>query len=518
MLQRLPSYLTLNRFGIYYFQYRVPEYQLNLHGGRKLIRKSLRTRDRRLALSLAQRWFQRMQDKDLFEYEQKITSDADLYSRGRSIHEEYDKLDRNDVHSEDEFFMRLSEYDKEALQYYSKIAASRQAAESIPATPKTQQQPHQTGIEEVDGSPRLNQLVERYITEKRHGWGEHSAIKTEKTVRGHLNLFVESIGSNAPISKLSKADISLFKDTLMNLPANRSKILPYCHKTLNELRHMKVPERHRISSQTIKDYSNRVIGFLDWCADNEGVDSDLSAPLRGAKKTLRRSKRSKDQRDVFSDSDLKKLFLSKQYLQSSHKNPSHHWIPLLALFTGARLGELCQLHVDDIKFDEHLGIYYMDINDLDDKGTKSESSNRVVPIHDQLIRLGFIDYVKSMKRKRLFPDVKKSKDGSFELMSRWFNRTYRNRSNCNVGQGINEHKTFHSFRHTFLNSFKQMGLSMDLAEEMAGHAPSGSETRVRYAKDSNLGLKNKMLQKLKYQVDFKKIRVWKDAVKLNSKR
>ena len=93
MLQRLPTYLTLNRFGIYYFQYRVPEYQQNLRGGQKLIRKSLRTRDRRLALRLAQRWFQRMSDKEIFEYEHKLSSDADLYSKGRSVHEEYDQID-----------------------------------------------------------------------------------------------------------------------------------------------------------------------------------------------------------------------------------------------------------------------------------------------------------------------------------------------------------------------------------------------------------------------------------------
>jgi len=159
----------------------------------------------------------------------------------------------------------------------------------------------------------------------------------------------------------------------------------------------------------------------------------------------------------------------------------------------------------------------MDINDEDDKGVKSDSSDRIVPIHNKLIKLGFIDYVRSVKRKRLFSEIKRSTDGNYEAMSRWFNVTYR--KNCDVGQKFNEKKTFHSFRHTFLNAFKQQGLSMDLAEEMAGHAPSGSETRIRYAKSSNLELKNQTLQKLKYSgVDFSKIRCWKDAVKLNSKR
>jgi len=451
-----------------------------------------------------------MSDKEIFEYEHKLSSDADLYSKGRSIHEEYDQIDPNDINAKDEFFMRLSEVEVEALKHYSKITAAQQAVQAIPAT--AQPQPI---TEEEANSPRLKEVIESYITERKHGWREHAAAKTERSIRIHLGLFIDVLG-DVPVSRLDKSDISLFKDTLMKLPANRNKVRLYKHKTLEELRQMKIPERHRISSTTIRDYSNRIIGFLEWCADNGYADSNISAPLRAAKKSLKRSKRSQDQRDIFSDSDLKKLFLSKSYLQSSHKLPSRHWIPLLALFTGARLGELSQLYVEDIKHDEKLDIWYMDINDDDDKGVKSDSSNRIVPIHNQLIRLGFIDYVRSVKRKRLFPEINRSTDGNYDVMSRWFNDTYR--KNCDVGQKFNEHKTFHSFRHTFLNSFKQMGLSMDLAEEMAGHAPSGSETRTRYTKASNLELKNKMLQKLKYPVDFSKIRCWKDAVKLNSKR
>jgi len=511
MLQRLPTYLTLNRFGIYYFQYRVPEYQQSLRGGQKLIRKSLRTRDRRLALQLAQRWFQRMSDKEIFDYEHKITSEADLYSKGRSVHTEYDQIDPNDINAKDEFFMRLSEFEVEALKHYSKITAAQQAVQAIPAT--VQPQPI---TEEEANSPRLKDVIESYITEKKHGWRDHAAVKTERTIRIQLGLFYDVLG-NVPVSKLDKSDISRFKDTLMKLPANRKKVRLYKHKTLEELRQMKIPERHRLGSTTIKDYSNRAIGFLEWCADNDYADSNISAPLRAAKKSLKKSKRSQDQRDIFSDSDLNKLFLSEPYLQSSHKRPSQHWIPLLALFTGARLGELSQLYVEDIKHDKKLDIWYMDINDEGDKGVKSDSSNRVVPIHKQLIKLGFIDYVRSIKRKRLFDEIKRSTDGNYEAMSRWFNVTYR--KNCDVGQKFNEKKTFHSFRHTFLNAFKQQGLSMDLAEEMAGHAPSGSETRIRYAKSSNLELKNQTLQKLKYSgVDFSKIRCWKDAVKLNSKR
>ena len=62
------------------------------------------------------------------------------------------------------------------------------------------------------------------ITEKRNGWREHSSIKTEKTIRTHLNLFLETLGANSPAFKLDISDVSLFKDTLMNFPSNRTKM------------------------------------------------------------------------------------------------------------------------------------------------------------------------------------------------------------------------------------------------------------------------------------------------------
>ena len=59
----------------------------------------------------------------------------------------------------------------------------------------------------------------------------------------------------------------------------------------------------------------------------------------------------RDQRDAFDEQDLKNIFnLRKLKSESIDKNKSaYYWVPLLGLYTGARLNELCQLYVNDIK-------------------------------------------------------------------------------------------------------------------------------------------------------------------------
>jgi len=59
------------------------------------------------------------------------------------------------------------------------------------------------------------------------------------------------------------------------------------------------------------------------------------------------------------------------------------WLPVLGLFTGCRIEELCQLHCSDvIQYD---GIWCLDINDEGEKRLKNKSSKRVVPLHQILV-------------------------------------------------------------------------------------------------------------------------------------
>lgn len=71
------------------------------------------------------------------------------------------------------------------------------------------------------------------------------------------------------------------------------------------------------------------------------------------------------------------------------------WIPLIALFTGARLEEIAQLQVDDVRIDALRGnvpiIRFTDLGD--DQALKTDAARRDVPIHKELIKAGLLRFV-----------------------------------------------------------------------------------------------------------------------------
>ena len=77
---------------------------------------------------------------------------------------------------------------------------------------------------------------------------------------------------------------------------------------------------------------------------------------------------------MLGEQDLKRIFnLRKLKSESIDKNkPAYYWVPLLGLYTGARLNEICQLYVNDIK--EIDKIWCIDINrKTNDKKLKNAS-------------------------------------------------------------------------------------------------------------------------------------------------
>lgn len=150
-------------------------------------------------------------------------------------------------------------------------------------------------------------------------------------------------------------------------------------------------------------------------------------------------------------------------------------MPLLALFTGARLNELVQLYLDDIK--QEGDIWYIDINKDGDKQLKTYSSKRKVPLHPFLIELGFIDrlaYVpdalRKMNKRHLFDRATLSKSGKIgNIVTQYFTR---HRRKCGVGGMEGEKSTvnFHSFRHTFITEAYNLPQYNEQAiKELVGH-------------------------------------------------
>ncbi len=83
---------------------------------------------------------------------------------------------------------------------------------------------------------------------------------------------------------------------------------------------------------------------------------------------------------------------------------------------------LAQLNISDIKKSED-GIFYLKIIDDEDKSLKTENAIREIPICEQILELGFLNFVlerKKVKAKKLF-DLEKNKDGKYKEFQRSFN-------------------------------------------------------------------------------------------------
>jgi len=181
-------------------------------------------------------------------------------------------------------------------------------------------------------------------------------------------------------------------------------------------------------------------------------------------------------RDLDAD-DLNTLFASPIYKEDKRmrggSGEAAAWLPLMALYTGARLEELCQLTLDDIKTEAR--IPYLRIIDLLDeeadkqvKRLKNEGSRRQIPIPQQLIDHGFLGYVRMLRKQKetwLFPaltvEQKYGRRGA--NWSKWWGRW---RKTLDVS---GRDKCFHAFRHVFKSACRAAGVGEDAHDAITGH-------------------------------------------------
>lgn len=187
--------------------------------------------------------------------------------------------------------------------------------------------------------------------------------------------------------------------------------------------------------------------------------------------------------DDLSDSALLNLITGcSQKFTLDSRSPGHRiMMPLigLALYTGARIEELCRLTPADIKTRRHLNVRYIDINEA-----KSQAGVREVPllpiaeqIIDHLIKKtkGSDDY--------LFPDLPVRDGRRSHNPSNEFSR-FKNKLGYT---GKNEY-TFHSFRSTAITVLHRADVKDEYISLMVGHIEGrGTLAKTTYSAGQELG-------------------------------
>lgn len=329
----------------------------------------------------------------------------------------------------------------------------------------------------------LSEAIKAYINESKA-----SGI-TDKSINEYssaLELFIRVQG-DSDVTAITREQLVKTKTILAKLPPNLNKKNAYKNKSIEQIIRLK---HTPVSQTTLNNYMIRISQLFTWMEKYGKIQTNIAKDLTTKIKISNR-----DFREVFSDDMITAFFTSSEYLTTD--KPENHWIPLIALFSGMRQNEICQLYVDDIKNKE--GLYYFDINSKQDKQLKNKSAERMIPIHQTLIDLGFITYVESCKTKkytRLWKNLLKGRDGYGTAFSQRVNRLIDNVVTTN--SKVN----FHSFRHTFANQMKQTsGIDLNIIEELLGHS-RGSETADRYGKAYEPKVSLPEVNKLRYSFDF----------------
>jgi integrase len=361
------------------------------------------------------------------------------------------------MHLEAQKARALGDYrtEEELIAYYTRPSARLEAsAVSATAAP--------TG-------PRLSEAWQEYAREKmtalpRPQWSD----KTAKFQNSTFKEFVEIV-SDLSLGEVNRETILRYADVLRQLPKNRRKI--HGDRPIKELLVVKTGEKSRASERTLLEKLIRVRAFLDWCRVTKGLPKTDPTELI--------SFQADSQSYVpFTQTDLVALFNSEDYERQGHSKAWRFWIPLIALYTGARQAEIAQLTVTDIGTED--GVPFISITDFGEgQHVKTQAGIRKVPISSKLISLGFLDYVEALRASgadSLFPDLRKKRgdlSADSSAVSRWFNEHYLEDCGVERRDSAGKRKVFHSFRHTAITkALSTGGTRLAHCQQVFGHEKS----------------------------------------------
>ncbi|UTW03055.1 site-specific integrase [Amphritea atlantica] len=346
-------------------------------------------------------------------------------------------------------------------------------------------------------------VFDKYITNK----VRKNLKANEQTQNEHIQMLetcVKLLGPEENYYTLTYDDGEALKDQLLRLKDGRAKDTQTA-QTIQPSRAKKILDRFkRLAKFAAKE------GF-----NPRDISDDLDILFKKEEKS--------DDDKVYSEEDLQKLFLGYPYTQATLSRARdlfdyHFWLIPVLLYSGARLNEICQLQVGDIKqetpkkkkdsYEIPVPIHYIHIkNEYDDAGNKvqvvkNDSSRRKVPIHSTLIDLGFLDFV--AKRKREVADSEQLFDGLYystknkwaKKASDWYNgngkmKSYR--ESCKIDNP--KAKNLHTFRHTLIDKMTDtVGVEIALISRIVGH-----EISLQTAK---YGKKQVALPRLKSEIEL----------------
>jgi integrase len=297
--------------------------------------------------------------------------------------------------------------------------------------------------------PLFTEAVEGFLRENPR------AERSTRQLKSELQRFLTSIGGDRAVGTISKPDCLKYKDSLLK------------------------QEERGLHLNTVNNRLTTLACIFNWC-EGQGHIPEHANPAKGIQLNAKAVRKAKRPRKLFTDEQLVMIFGSERFKSLRVDHPAHYWTLLIDLFTACRREESAQLHVADIL--EEDGIPYFNITSEGEGQSlkNAEHSTRRVPIHESLLKLGFMAYVQKVKaaaHTRLFYQVSKGRNTYADAAGKVFSRLVRKLGMTDKGLVL------HSLRHGGITKLTDAGCPAEVARMLTGHAEGDVHGKVYLHKD-----------------------------------
>ena len=322
------------------------------------------------------------------------------------------------------------------------------------------------------------------LSEAKKSWLEHNAIEnggtwkkaTTSNYDSYIQQFITIVGDKQT-TELQAQDFDQYENLMRALPANWYVTHKKTGASPAQIG-LGSSNTKPLSAKTLKDKGSAVSLFFSHLKSKGYWHGRYGSALFN---TVRPPKKQKA-RHVFSDEELKNLFSGAGIeVFTQAKFPLYAWGSILLLFTGARPAEISQLQHQDVLQDSD-GTWYLKLmpdeedEESDESGSqkqfKTDSSLRSIPLHPQVVDLGFLNFVKKSKAgERIFPEAFRHDQKVSREIGDWFNGKLLKACGLKKTGAV-----LYSLRHTVINRFKANATVDHYACAYTGHSTPDDQT------------------------------------------
>lgn len=382
-----------------YFRIRVPT-KLQATIQKKEIIQTLQTQDRREAIPIALRVASEV--KIIFNNLSKDMTDIKYKRHVEALRQ---RVGAKDVIREEEMERVELEHTTELKRAEQEAAlkAENSALKLMLLHGGQSVKPQAEGVKDKPKTPKLSFVIGRY--KKECGLGAPTLKKYDTS----FEILVELMG-DVSVSKVDNFNMLQFFVEVCDLPSRMPNRMQRKEQGLKLRDLVGDNEGDCIHSKTFNSHKSNIKQLVEWTKKRyrgafEGVNV-AEVKYDGSRTDGELGQRS------FKDNELDTLFRSKEMLAycKSSELVYKFWLPVIGLYTGARVGEICQINpFTDIVEDN--GVSYFLISQetksaSDIKKSVKSGTSRVIPIHSRLIELGLTGYTDALKEagyNRMFP-------------------------------------------------------------------------------------------------------------------